>query len=160
VHYSDMIDDWRSTMGRVADMLGLTYDVDLSAGEHHEVDDFIDAGLRRVQVTLDDLDVPAPLRDVAETVWRGLDALSRDPEDTQAMRELDDARATYDQLFVHSMALVQDATESALKEERQKVRRQVTRRLTGSDSGKVQPAPRGSIVVRASRRLAREMGRL
>jgi hypothetical protein len=76
------------------------------------------------------------------------------------MRELDAARATYDQLFVHSMALVQDATESALKEARQKVRRQVTRRLTGSDSGKVPPAPRGSIVVRASRRLAREMGRL
>jgi hypothetical protein len=131
VHYTDMISDWRSAMTVVADRLGLTYDVDLSAGGHHAVDDFIDVGLRRVQVTLDDLDVPANLRAIAETVWGGLDALARDPDDADAMARLDRAREEYDQLFRHSAALVQDATDFAIKDTRRRVRRQVTRSLTG-----------------------------
>ncbi len=62
VHYGEMITDWRSTMTRIAERLGLTYDADLSSGAHHEVDDFIDANLRRSQLTLEDIDVPADLR--------------------------------------------------------------------------------------------------
>ncbi len=130
VHYTDMISDWRSAMGVVADRLGLTYDVDLADGAHHPVDDFIDVSLRRVQVTLDDLDVPANLREIAETVWSGLAALARDPDDAAAMRSLDGAREDYDQLFRHSAALVQDATDFAVLDTRRRVRRNVTRSLT------------------------------
>jgi hypothetical protein len=135
VHYTDMISDWRSAMTVVADRLGLSYDADLSTRAHHPVDDFIDVGLRRVQVTLDDLDVPANLRTIAETVWTGLDALARDPDDTDAMARLDAAREEYDRLFRHSAALVQDATDFAIKDTRRRVRRQVTRSLTGTDAG-------------------------
>jgi hypothetical protein len=143
VHYTDMISDWRSAMSAVADRLGLRYDADLSAGEHHPVDDFIDGGLRRVQVTLDDLDVPANLRAIAETVWAGLDALARDPQDRGAMSSLDRAREDYDQLFVHSAALVQDATDFAILDTRRRVRRNVTRSLTSTDAaGPREQAPR------------------
>ena len=60
----DMITDWRADDdAQVAERLGLTYDADLSSrAHHHEVDDFIDANLRRSQLTLDDIDVPADLR--------------------------------------------------------------------------------------------------
>jgi hypothetical protein len=129
VHYTDMISDWRSAMTGVADRLGLRYDTDLSSREHHPVDDFIDVNLRRVQVTLDDLDVPANLRSIAETVWTGLDALARDPDDAEAMARLDRAREDYDQLFVHSAALVQDAIDFAILETRRTTRRNVTRNL-------------------------------
>lgn len=140
VHYADMISDWRSAMTVVADRLDLSYDVDLSAGGHHPVDDFIDVSLRRVQVTLDDLDVPANLRSIAETVWAGLDALARDPHDAEAMRSLDSARRDYDQLFRHSAALVQDATDFAVLETRRKVRRNLTRSLAKAEHAAPTPA--------------------
>jgi hypothetical protein len=129
LHYNDLIQDWRSAMGTVAQRLGLTYDYDVAGDAHHPVDDFIDVSLRRVQVTLDDLDVPANLRVIAEHVWTGLDALSRDPEDADAMATLDRMREEYDQLFVHSKALVQDATEAAVRRARRRTRREVTRQL-------------------------------
>jgi hypothetical protein len=130
VHYSSLIEDWRAAMADVARRLDLSYDYDLASAEHHPVDDFIDVTLRRVQVTLDDLDVPANLREIAEHVWNSLDALSRDPEDPAAMATLDRMREEYDRLFAHSAALVQDATDSAVEETRRKVRKQVTRKLT------------------------------
>ena len=60
----------------------------------------------------------------------GLAALARDPDDAAAMRSLDAARADYDQLFRHSAALVQDATDFAVLDTRRRVRRYVTRSLT------------------------------
>jgi hypothetical protein len=159
VHYSSLISDWRSTMADVAKRLGLTYDHDLASGEHHAVDDFIDVTLRRVQVTLDDLDVPANLREIAENVWTGLDALSRDPDDAEAMATLDRMREEYDRLFAHSAALVQDATDSAIEQTRRKVRQQVTRKLTKaaatSSSGGADGAGGRSTLRRAAGRVRR-----
>ena len=145
VHYNDLIRDWRAAMALVADGLGLSYDTDLSDRAHHEVDDFIDVSLRRVQVTLDDLDVPANLRQIAEQVWNGLDALSRDPDDADAMGALDRVRDEYDQLFVHSAALVQDETDFALLETRRRVRRQVTRRLAREAAADPAPPDRSTL---------------
>jgi hypothetical protein len=154
VHYTDMIEDWRSAMTVVADRLGLGYDADLAGGEQHPVDDFIDVSLRRVHVTLDDLAVPAHLRAIAETVWSGLDTLARTPEDAEAMRSLDRAREDYDQLFVHSAALVQDVTDFAVLETRRRVRRNVTRALTQAAASPQAPAPR-PLLRRAAGRVRR-----
>lgn len=157
VHYSSLISDWRSTMADVAKRLELTYDHDLASGEHHAVDDFIDVTLRRVQVTLDDLDVPANLREIAENVWTGLDALSRDPDDAEAMASLDRMREEYDRLFAHSAALVQDATDSAIEQTRRKVRQQVTRKLTKAAAT---PAPGGADGADGRSTLRRAAGRV
>jgi hypothetical protein len=157
VHYSALISDWRSTMADVAERLDLTYDHDLASGEHHAVDDFIDVTLRRVQVTLDDLDVPANLREIAENVWAGLDALSRDPDDAEAMASLDRMREEYDRLFAHSAALVQDATDSAIEQTRRKVRQQVTRKLTKAAAT---PSPSGADSRSTLRRAAGRVRRV
>ncbi|HYO40524.1 MAG TPA: hypothetical protein VER39_12815 [Nocardioidaceae bacterium] len=158
VHYTDMISDWRASMTGAADRLGLRYDADLSSREHHPVDDFIDVSLRRVQVTLDDLDVPGNLRTIAETVWSGLDALARDPDDEDAMARLDRAREEYDQLFVHSAALVQDATDFAVQEARRKTRRNVTRTLTAQAAqADAAPPPPRPFLRRAAGRARRAL---
>jgi hypothetical protein len=150
VHYSDLITDWRTTMTGIAERLGLSYDADLAAVEHHEVDDFIDARLRRSQLTLDDLDVPADLRTLAEEVWQSLDALTADPTDETTMKRMDDLRGRYDRLYRHAVALAQDHTNSAVEATRQRVRRRVTRELRDQA-----PAARATDPV--ARRVARRI---
>jgi len=154
VHYGDLITDWRASMTRIADRLDLHYDTDLASGEHHPVDDFIDATLRRSQLTLDDLDVPADLRRLAEGVWQALDMLAADPDDHDAMARLDALRAEYDQLYTHAVALAQDHTSSTVEETRQRVRRRVTKELRAQQAAApaAGPAP-ASLPRRLVRRL-------
>src|SRR5690242_16592127 len=142
VHYGDLITDWRTTMGKIADRLGLTYDADLSSGEHHAVDDFIDAKLRRSQLTLDDLDVPTQLRTIAEQVWQTLDSLAADPDDKDAMGRMDGLRADYDDLYRHAVALVQDHTSSVVELTRRRVRHRVTKQLRAEDEQAPASLPR------------------
>lgn len=130
VHYTDMITDWRATMLRVGEQLDLSYDADLTSREHHPIDDFIDVSLHRAQVTFADLDVPAELVEVAETVWTNLDALSRDPKDAAAMKSNDEMRRAYGQLHTYSVALSQDHTNYSVDVARAQARRRVTRELT------------------------------
>lgn len=160
VHYGDLITDWRSAMSTVAERLGLTYDAALVPGEHHPIDDFIDANLRRSQLTLDDLDVPAALRTMAETAWEALDALSRDPQDADAMDRMDALRADYDQLYTHAVALTQDHTNSEIEATRQRVRRRVVKELRAeqqarakADAAAAPPPPTPSIPRRIVRRV-------
>src|SRR4051794_29657438 len=72
VSYTDLLDDWRPVLTGLAEDLGLTYDVDVAGGEASSVDEFIDPDLRRHQVTWDDLEVPEPLRSIAQAVWDDL----------------------------------------------------------------------------------------
>ena len=129
VHYTDLITDWRQTMAEVARQLDVSYDYDVTSTEHHEVDDFIDVSLRRAQLTWDDIDVPDNLREVADTVWQSLDALSKNPADADAAARLDAMRDEYDQLHTHAVALTQDHTNSAIEATRKQVRRRVTKEL-------------------------------
>jgi len=129
VRYNDLINDWRTTMAMVAQQLDLTYDYDVSSTEHHEVDDFIDVTLRRAQLTWEDIDVPADLRDIAETVWQALDSLVSDPHDEQATATMDAMRTQYDQLHAHAAALTQDHTNSAVQVARRTARRRMARSL-------------------------------
>jgi hypothetical protein len=66
VSYVDLLHDWRPVLVGLAQDLGLSYDVDVAGGESSSVDEFIDPGLRRHQVTWDDLGVPEDLRSIAE----------------------------------------------------------------------------------------------
>ena len=148
VHYGEMITDWRTTMTRIAERLGLTYDADLSSGAHHEVDDFIDANLRRSQLTLEDIDVPADLRELARAVWEALDTLAADPGDAEAMARMDALRAEYDQLYTHAVALTQDHTNSEIEATRQRVRRRVTKQLQAEQAATSPPSLPRRIVRR------------
>jgi hypothetical protein len=152
VHYSELITDWRSAMGRVGEELGLSYDADLTDGAPHEIDDFIDADLRRSQRGWDDIDVPADLRTVAEDVWDALDALSKSPHDAGAEARMDRAREVYDAMFTYAVAMTQDHTNHQVDLTRRRVRRRVTQELRAS-----QPSAAPAAAPSVARRLVRKV---
>ena len=121
--YADLITDWRTTMARVRDQLGLSLTDDLDPGHRHEVDDFIDVDLRRSQLTWDDLDVQPALRDVAEATWQAVNTLVDDPDSGSALAALDTARADYAALHRHAVALAADHQAAVVREAREEVRR-------------------------------------
>ena len=63
LRYDDLLDDWRTALGRVADQL----DLDLPLGEERGLDEFLDPGMRRSQLTWADLVLPDWLRDRPRT---------------------------------------------------------------------------------------------
>jgi hypothetical protein len=130
VPYNDLLEDWRSTLGRVRDELGLTFNSDLAAGERHAVDEFVDPDLRRVRVTWDDLDVPEDLQQVAQGVWDALITLAeRRGVDPDASLALDDLGARYRRMFSDATAIAHDAIEEAAETARRKGARQARKKL-------------------------------
>ena len=114
VPYTDLLEDWRSVLRRVADELELTLNSDLASDEHHPVDDFIDPGLRRHQVTWDDLKTPRALRDVAQHVWDEQMALCRIGRvDPQGSSRLDRLGEAYSLILTEAAAISHDALEEA-----------------------------------------------
>jgi len=110
VRYTDLLTDWRGAMTKVRADLGVELDDDLDPGHHHEIDDFIDADLRRHDVDWSEWDMPAELVEIAEATFDGLSRLSdlggHDPK-TEAM--LDEVHERYDALYRRSQAIAQDA---------------------------------------------------
>ena len=107
--YTDLISDWRSALTRVGAQLDLRYDGDLTQG-HHPIDDFLDSDLRSSRLTWDDLNVPASLRVMAQTVWDLLVHMVDQPGDQAAMEQLDDIRSGYNEMYEYAIATVYDHT--------------------------------------------------
>ena len=119
VLYADLLEDWRAVFGRLADTLGLRLDGDLASGSRHPLDDFIDPALRRHQVTWDEIDIPSPLRDVAEDVWESLVRLSGDPAaSVETSAEFDTHAQHYNRLYREAVAISRDAIAHAKEEGR------------------------------------------
>lgn len=111
VLYTDMLADWRGTMGQLSERLGLTFAPDLSV-RPHPVDDFIDPDLRRHEISWDGMSVPDRLRDLAEEVWDQSQLLAEDP--TRDVSAAMDALAErYAEYLFEAAAMAQDTTESA-----------------------------------------------
>jgi hypothetical protein len=141
VRYDDLLADWRTTLGRVSDQLGLGLPLD----EEHGLDAFLDPGMRRSQLTWDDIVLPEWLREQAEDVWNHLGALVRDPLDPAVPPALDAARQLYDARYAEAVAVSLDEARhrerrgsaagaaklrGRLRAERER-RRQAEQRLTG-----------------------------
>jgi len=113
VSYVDLLTDWRPVLAGLADDLGLTYDVDVAGGEASSVDEFIDPGLRRHEVTWDDLEVPEPLRSIAQAVWDDLLSLQAGHGvDAAASADLDGQAERYRALFTMAADVSHDAVET------------------------------------------------
>lgn len=157
VRYTDLLEDWRPAVAKVAAELDLELAGDLTPGTHHPVDDFIDPDLRRVRVTWDDLGVPEALRDIAQGIWDQLMALHvAGGHDEAAQAALDDLAHRYTRLFDDSAAIAHDAVSGAridaraagLREAREQAARQAAE------------APAGRLVEETGGRdLVREVGR-
>jgi len=129
LRYQDLITDWRTTLGRVSDQLQLG--LDLAVDRPHELDTWLDPGMRRSEVTWDDIVVPERLQSLAERAWHQLNRLVEDPGDPEALAELDTVRPDYDELYAEARALVTDDTVArnrAREEKVQQLRQRVRRR--------------------------------
>jgi hypothetical protein len=113
VSYVDLLTDWRPVLTDLAKDLGLSYDVDVAAGEASPVDDFIDPDLRRHAVTWDDLEVPDQLVSIADAIWTDLQALkAAHGVDAAASADLDVQAERYARLYADSADIAHDAVES------------------------------------------------
>lgn len=134
VRYSDLLDDWtKLTMG-VATRLELQAVLHADQENLRDASRFIDPSLRRVSVSLEELDLPARLRTLTEETWEQLNHLADPDGDTVQVREtLDQLREGYAELYDESEAISRSSVEAA--------RTELKRRLRGAD-----PERRGSVV--------------
>jgi hypothetical protein len=159
VSYVDLLADWRATVRRVGQELRLHYPQGpRDAQEQHALDDFVDPGLRRHTVTWDELDVPLPLRDLAQDVWDAVVPLARPGAvDTDSSAALDELAPAYQRLFEQSADIAHDATEEARYEARRAGAREARReapqsRVAPNDSG-LREIPARELLVELRRRL-------
>src|SRR4051812_22363368 len=139
VRYENLLDDWPRELDRLAELLELPK---LTGGGLRErfpsVDKFVDPTLHRNRIRWDELDVPAPVRDMAEHVWNDLQPLADPGGDTPELhRKLDEARSAYGELYREAESVAQSSITAA------KPRRK----------GKKGPAPPASLKVRLARRV-------
>ena len=114
VRYTDLLADWRATMCQVHERLDLASPPELDWSAPHEVDEFLDAGLRRHHIGWDDVDLPDGLRDLAEQVWRQLGVLvTSGGRDAAAEMALDELRDDYAAMYADAEAMARDAAQAA-----------------------------------------------
>ncbi len=104
IRYDDLLADWRTALKQVSDQL----DLGLPLDEDRGLDAFLDPGMRRSQLTWDDIVLPDWLRDLAEDAWQQLGGLVLDPEDRTAGTRMDQLRAAYDAHYAEAVAVSLD----------------------------------------------------
>jgi len=114
VRYGDLLDDWTVPVFELGERLHFAGVQRASAQDLRKVHAFIDPSLRRVQLTWDDVTVPARLREIAEASWQALDRLADKDGDTPEVRTtLDELREAYIDYYAEAELLTQSTAESA-----------------------------------------------
>jgi hypothetical protein len=117
VRYHDMLTDWTVPLFGIGQQFDLDAVKSASANDIRKVHAFIDPSLRRVQLTWDDIEVPARLREIAEESWQNLDRLADDGGDTPEVHDrLDELRAAYAEMYDESEAIAQSTALAARRE--------------------------------------------
>jgi hypothetical protein len=162
IRYTDLLSDWRTNVERAAQELGLSIREGLPAEGVAAVDDFIDPDLHRIKVTWDDLDIPPALKDLAEEVWVQSDRLvTTGGHDEAAEAALDEARATYEQMYNDAFALASSSIDAAVNSALRKQRRQMrAKSAKEAASGPAQPSVLGKVTGKARGAARRVRARL
>ena len=161
VRYTDLLTDWRAAMTKVRADLAVELDDDLDPGHHHEIDDFIDADLRRHDVDWSEWEMPAELVEIAQATFDGLSRLSDlGGHDAETEASLDEVRDRYDALYRRSEAIAQDAVSAgarqAARESAATVRAELRAKRPARPPQDTPPAPKPSrLRVAGSRVLTR-----
>jgi hypothetical protein len=114
VRYADLLDDWVRTTRHVGETLDLRHVVDARSEAIREGHRFIDPSLRRVTATLDDLDLPRTLHELAADSWSTLDAMAEPGGDTaDRQATLDQLRTAYVDLYGEAEALTRSTVVAA-----------------------------------------------
>jgi hypothetical protein len=117
VRYHDMLKDWTVPLFGIGQQFDLDAVKSASANDIRKVHRFIDPRLRRVQLTWDDIEVPARLRELAQETWANLDRLADPDGDSPDTHErLDELRAAYADLYEEAEAISQSTALAARRE--------------------------------------------
>jgi hypothetical protein len=117
VRYGDLLTDWTIPLFGIGQRFDLFAVKSASANDIRKVHQFIDPGLRRVQLTWDDIEVPARLRDIAEESWAALDKLADDGGDRPEVHAtLDEMRAAYAEFYEEAEAVASSTALAARRE--------------------------------------------
>ncbi|WP_299053498.1 sulfotransferase family protein [uncultured Nocardioides sp.] len=114
VRYADMLDDWTVPVHDLGERFDLHAVRAATAKDIRKVHQFIDPTLRRVQLTWDDVPVPARLREIADGTWNSLDALATPGGDTEAEHaRLDELRQVFTEAYEEAEAMSQSTAIAA-----------------------------------------------
>ncbi len=114
VRYGDLLADWTVPVSAIGQQFDLHSVKSAQANDIRAVHAFIDPDRPRVQLTWDDIEVPAHLREIAEESWQHLDRLADADGDTPAVHDtLDELRAAYAELYDEAEAITQSTALAA-----------------------------------------------
>lgn len=118
VRYTDLLDDWRRTLGTAGEAVGLEFNADLSRGAPNPVDEFISPELHRVRTGWDELDVPDDLRQLAEQTWQVCTQLADDAT-ADLSAQFDELSEVYTGRYRDAAAITSDTLASAVSRARE-----------------------------------------
>lgn len=114
VRYADLLDDWVRTTEHLGEALDLRHVRDARSEAIRDGHRFIDPSLRRITATLDDLELPARLREITAESWTTLDAMAQPDGDTAVARStLDQLLRAYVDLYGEAEALTRSTLVAA-----------------------------------------------
>jgi len=114
VRYSDLLDDWVKTTMHTAETLQLQHVLHCDSEQIRDGHRFVDPGLRRMQQTLADLELPTRLHDLTAATWEELNKLADPGGDTPAVHTaLDELREAYVDLYEESAAISRSSVVAA-----------------------------------------------
>lgn len=140
VRYQDLISDWTVPVFELGQKFDLGTVQSASANDIRKVHQFIDPTLRRVQLTWDDVEVPARLQEIAQGTWDALDSLVDPANDGDATHaRLDELREEYAAFYAECEAVAESSVVAAERIGAQKAR--AKGRGQGPGNGPARPAP-------------------
>ena len=168
VRYADLLDDWTQPVFALGEAFDLHAVKTAMANDIAKVHTFIDPSLRRVTLSWDDVQVPEPLRDLADETWLMLDALATDGGDiAEAQAHSDQLRVAYDEMYADAEAFAHSTTLAARREATMATRREAevtgsegaTRNRSGGGVDRVPHAVRAMVPEGARRGLRKALNR-
>lgn len=119
VRYHDLLDDWEAVTGAI--LRDLDLDPTLTDDVRAEIAGFVDPGLRRVDLTWEDLDLPDRLESIARRTWEALDKLpGSGQESADVLGDLDRLHEKYAAYYLEAEVVSRSTVIAA----RRAVRRQ------------------------------------
>jgi hypothetical protein len=114
VRYGDLLDDWVKTTMHTAETLQLQHVLHCDSEQIRDGHRFVDPGLRRMQQTLADLELPTRLHDLTAATWDELNKLADPGGDTPEVHAaLDELREAYVDLYEESAAISRSSAVAA-----------------------------------------------
>jgi hypothetical protein len=143
VRYDELMSNWTVEIARLARATDLPWLLAPDAGRHPDAAALVDPSLRRAPAGWEDVDAPASVLELADSVWQTVSRLSAETSaaDKQVIEvELDAARAAFVELYTEAEAIAQ----SSITAVKPRSRRTAT-------AAPARPAWRPSVAVRLVR---------